>query len=190
MADINRIRLPWRGDSIIGGGVTTLHFSGTDMGGPRAALLDFIEGIRAHIPAGVFIEIPPSGETIDVATGQPNGSWSSGTLTGTVGTADADHAAGVGTRIRWDTSAFTNGRRVRGATFIVPLAADAYDAAGNMDGSALATFQAASTALVTDTSPEFVVFTRPSAEHPVGATAVVTGATVNGKVSWLRSRRT
>lgn len=188
MADLKRLRVGWEGTGVVGPGVSTLHFTDVAVGFVPD-VWDMLQILKAYIPDTVVITLPNSGETIDVATGQANGTWTDGTASSTTCTGSPNYAAGVGARIAWQTAGFNNGRRVRGSTYLVPLSAAQYDQ-GTIGTTPLAAMNAAVAAFITAVDGEMVVYTRPTPTVPIGATAAVVGGVIPDKVSWLRSRRT
>jgi hypothetical protein len=189
MANLKRVRIDWTGTAVTGGGVTTLYFDATATGFV-SALATALTAWKAYLPNTVNYFLHNTGETVDMATGKPNGVWTDGSNASANGSSATPFAAGVGARVVWDTGGFNNGRRVRGASFLVPLVTTAYDVGGSIEATALSALQTAASALVTAQTPHFVVFTRPTAARPIGASAAVTAAVVPDQVSWLRSRRT
>lgn len=184
---LNRLLVSWEGSEIVGPGLSTFFYSGSMTGIP-AAVGTFFNAIKALVPAGETITIPSSGDTLDESTGELTGAWSASGGSSVATTGTANFAQGVGARIVWNTANVHLGRRVRGATFIVPLVASVYDAGGLVGTSAVSTLQTAADALVTATTSTWRIWSRP---NDVGAFAVsaVTGALVKRNVSTLRSRR-
>lgn len=92
--------------------------------------------------------------------------------------------------VNWLTSTFVGGRRVRGRTFLSPLAGGVADANG-LPLSAVQTAAnngAAQWILKGATAVDTVVWHRPKGIAP-GSTAVVTGTALDPKFAVLRSRR-
>ena len=96
---------------------------------------------------------------------------------------------GVGARVEWITGVVFNGRRVRGRTFLVPLAKSRFEGPGMLTSGCVSVLQAAASALVSAT--DLRIWSRPSgAPGALGGSALVSAAVVPDQVSWLRSRRT
>lgn len=188
MANLNRVRVELTGSAVTGGGVSTFYFT-AGATGFTAALGDFWEAVAAFMPDSCTVIVPNAGETIDLATGQPNGVWTDGTAESHTGSGGSNFFAGVGARAVWETLGYNNGRRVRGSTFLVPLRNGVADGAGTIESGVLSDLQDAADALVAAQSPDFVVWTR-AVGGTGGATSAVTAAVVPDKTSWLRSRRT
>ena len=188
MATLHRLRVPWTGSAVVGPGLSTFYFSGTMTGKP-AAVVAFFTAVAGAIAPGVTWTIPSSGDDLDDSTGQLLGAWSASGGGTVVSSGTGVFAAGVGARVVWETGNVHLGRRVKGSTFLVPLSAAQYQADGTIVNATSANLQAAGAALVTATTPDFRIWSRPNA---LGQFAVssVTAATSPDQVSTLRSRRT
>jgi hypothetical protein len=115
------------------------------------------------------------------------------TITG--GSVANNYSGASGLVINWRTAGVRNGRRVRGRTFLVPLAGGAYGTDGTIDNANITETVTAATALYTTASPiKLGVWARPKRDdlgnitedgsfHPVVAASVPDMAAV------LRSRR-
>lgn len=107
------------------------------------------------------------------------------------GALDSPYSAASGAVITWRTGTVKNGRRVRGRTFLVPLANVAYETDGTLNASALSTLQTAAQGMINNSGfSNPCVWSRPSA---VGATdgtfAMITSASIPDMGSILKSRR-
>lgn len=185
---LNRLLVAWDGPEVVGPGLSTFYYSGSMTGIP-AAVATFYNAVKALIPAGLTITVPSSGDTLDESTGELTGAWSASGGSTVSTTGSGAFSQGVGARIIWNTANVHLGRRVRGATFIVPLVGSVYDAGGLVGTVATGTLQTAADALVTATTSTWRIWSRP---NDVGAFAVsaVTSALVKRNISTLRSRRT
>lgn len=188
MADLDRIRVEWSGSSVVGAGLSTFYVTSGTSGAP-AAIAAFFNTIKAAMKSGESVYVPNTGDTIDVATGQINGTWTSGTSSTVVFTGSNQFAAGVGTRVAWLTSGIRAGRRVRGATYLVPLDASVYFTDGKIVASTVTAIQTAANTLLAALPGTLCIYSRPSGSLP-GMSSPIDSALVNGQVSWLRSRRT
>ena len=113
------------------------------------------------------------------------------------GTATQGYAGGAGYKVNWNTGVIRNGRRVRGATFIVPAALAIYTNVGEVSGAhqtlvntaankLIADFTAAGAPLAVWSRPTDATETKPAR---LGAlTGVVSGSTAQ-KSAILRGRR-
>ena len=157
--------------------------------GAPAAIATFFDTIKAAMKNGESVYVPNTGDTIDVASGAINGTWTSGTSSTVVFTGSNQYASGVGTRVAWLTNGIRAGRRVRGATYLVPLDASVYFTDGKIVGSTVTAIQGAANALLAALPGTLCIYSRPSGALP-GQSSPVQSALVNGQVSWLRSRLT
>lgn len=191
MATLARVRVSISGTTVIGGGVATFYSSNADPSAFNTALRAFFVSVSPFQPIGTVYSFEGGGDTIDEASGEINGSWSMTAPAVVNGGVNAAYAGGVGTRVVWATSGITRGRRVKGATYIVPLLASQYDVNGAIADASLTTMVTAANTLRAADSGSMRIYTRPNAAlGTVGKSQAVTGATVPDKVSWLRSRRT
>lgn len=189
MPTLMRLRVPWSGSPVVGGGISTFYHLTAGTIGYADDVADFFTAIRNGVPAGITWQVPSSGDTILDSTGELNGTWSEPGTGGTVTSAGTvNFANGVGARVVWNTNGIFRGRRVKGATFIVPLVSGVYLSDGTLDNATVATFQAAADALVA-ARPNLVIWSRPVDATP-GESNAITSAVAVDKVSWLRSRRT
>lgn len=188
MANLARIRVNWTGSPLVGPSVSTFYWDEADTGyvAKIAALFNAVKNIVA---VGVVWNIANTGDLVDIATGELTGSWTDGTTTTVSATQSGNFAAGVGARIRWSTSGIRNGRRVRGATFIVPLTVAAYDAGGSLSTTVIDACNTAAGAVFTGGTTGLRIYSRPVGGAG-GQSNVVTGGQCLDTVSWLRSRRT
>jgi len=182
------VRVALGGTGQVGPGVSTFYFADAHTGFV-ADLTAFYEDLKDRFPQGMTVSVPNSGDLIDEATGTLTGTWTDGTAGAVTGTAVDVFAQGVGARIVWNTSGVTNGRRVKGSTYLVPLVAGCYDTGGTLLTTPLGDFTTAAFNLWTAGGGNMVILTRP-VEGAGGKSSVVTSSSVPDKVSWLRSRRT
>lgn len=190
MADLFRCRVGWSGTGVVGPGVSTFY---STSGGPALndAARAFFNTIKWAFP-GTLVQwdFPGGGEIVDSFTGQATGAWSGGVTTPIISTSSfQQHPAGVGCRVVWTTPGFSHGRRVRGSTYLVPLANTMFSGDGTLDDDSRT--QIATAAEVFRAASGLAIHTRPKhAGESTGGHASVTGVIVPDKVSWLKSRRT
>lgn len=161
-------------------------------GGPIVTLTDgiraFFDAIKGIVPTGITITVQPSGDQINDVSGAITGAWSvdpgPAPVVGASGGTYAGNAGGV---VSWRTNGVVGNRRVRGRSFIVPLASTVYDTNG-LTSSAIATLQGAATALLTTADGNLAVWSRPTALR-AGSSHPITAATVPDLSASLRSRR-
>lgn len=189
MADVYRIRVSWSGAPVTGGGVSTFYTSSAPAT-LQGALITFINAIKVQFPPPLAWEVPNHGDVIDSVSGKITNAWTGGTTTSILANGtSSQYAAGVGARVRWNTSGFVNGRNIKGSTYFVPLSSPAYDNDGTINPGVLGNLQTAATALVG--AANMCIVTRPtSSTSNDGGFTAVSSATAVDKVSWLRSRRT
>lgn len=194
---LQRVRCPWTGSGVPGGGVSTFYVADPDL--PNlSALREFFAANQASFPTTVSVNFPNSGDIIDVASGQITGTWSvPGTVTGVGGTYAGEYAAGIGAQVRWLTGHIVNGRRVQGSTFLAPMALGIFDTDGTLDASVVSGLTTAGQTLL-GAQPTLAVYSRPKPARQgahgtlpavVGSYGVVTAVKVPDRPSWLRSRR-
>lgn len=186
---IHRLRVPWTGSAVVGGGLTTFYGNGATGGVEPAAVRSFFDAIKAFFPSGIDWVVPDGGDTLQEASGDLIGSWAKGGGGTVSGTASAAYAAGVGARVVWRTSAVFRGRRVRGSTFLVPLTSAQYENDGSLTNATRTALNTAASVLVAAPNPRLVVWSRPGPGW-AGVISEIDSAEVPDKVSWLRSRRT
>jgi hypothetical protein len=105
--------------------------------------------------------------------------------------ASAPYSAASGGVVTWRTAGVRNGRRVRGRTFLVPLASAAYQSDGTIASAVLTSLNTNFATFLSDTNSAVLgVYARPTFKGATdGAWFTVTGFNVPDKVAVLRSRR-
>lgn len=176
-------------------GYSVFHFDAPDdAAGPTA--LQCAEAVRSlaftwrtHLPSIVTINVDGAVERLDTATGQMIEILDVAAPLAVAGTATGTFSAASGACIQWTTNGVRNGRRVRGRTFVVPMAATGYDAAGTLSTGALSDLQTGATAFAADFAGA-VVYARPTAPGAADGVAYdINAGRVVDKVAVLRSRR-
>jgi hypothetical protein len=186
MADMKRIRCTWQGGGVIGPSVSTFYFDDAHTGF-QADLITFWDSVKTRLPSIVSVTVQGSGDVIESSTGALTGIWSEGSDTNVPGTGTAQCPQGVGGRIVWSTLGTTNGRRVRGTTFMIPLDASMYDTLGTLSASR-SDFVSAGNALLAASTNQLLIWTRPRPGTAGGINSVVS-CDMPDKISTLRSRR-
>lgn len=190
MATLARIRVTWTGSPVVGGGISTFYSSNSDPSAFCTALRTYFASVGASLAAGINIQVPGVGDTIEDTTGELNGSWSMSTPAVVTTSGSSNWAMGVGIRQTWLTSGITRGRRVKGTTFLVPLGGNLYDGTGSIADATVITLNAAATTLRGADSGSMRIFSRPSAPGASdGSSHAVIGNTAVDKVAWLKSRK-
>jgi hypothetical protein len=159
--------------------------------------------IKLYLPNVLKIDIMPDVEVVQENNGQLAGFLTltaPATVTGTAG-AGAQFAAAAGAVITWRTNTLRHNRRIRGRSFIVPIANTGFATDGTLDAG-LVTALTTQAGLVADAFDEaqLTVWARPTPimdengeptglYNEDGLAAFVTGHTVPDMGAILRSRR-
>lgn len=199
MGNILKVVTNWTG--LQGGnGYTNLYFEPIPEAGPiTQAMVDaalakvetFFTSWKAYRPPVTFTQVDPNVQEIDENSGEIRAFWAGVTAAPAAGLAsNAGHSAAAGACINWTTANALNGRRVRGRTFMVPLAAVALDVNGTIDNTALTAMRTAAATLHADgTNVRLVVWHRPTALGIDGGAYDVISSTISDKTAILTSRR-
>jgi len=197
MTDLYRVRAVWSG--FPGGpGVTTMYGL---VGVPMVPnLRAFFLALASLFPVDVSILVGSNGDVIDDASGELTGAWTTTPVLPVVGTANTFYAAPAGAEVQWNTTTILDGHRLRGRTFLVPLAASAYQSDGTISPAAVTIIQNAANTFFGASSGDLVVWHRPVVARPAdgsrpavtaraGGHGLVTGTVAVDKTVVLRSRR-
>lgn len=185
MANIDRIQVLWTGGLGLPG-ITT--FYSTPGGGHQADVVALFQALQPATPAGVSVEIPSTGDTIDDTTGELVGVWSFGTDTVYTGSAAGGYAAGVGALFSWSTAGIVAGRKVRGRTFIAPQASGQFDTNGSLTPAAQAFYVSHANDFLTAMGSDLLIWSRPTATR-AGSSHSVVSVSVPDRPTSLVSRR-
>lgn len=176
-------------------GYSVFHFDadsgdvGGTAGNAAGDVHSFFTMIADRLPTNVRVTVESEVATIDTATGEALSYEQLPPIDTVIGTASGSYAAPVGACVSWTTGTVRRGRRVRGRTFLVPLAGGAFDNSGTLITAAHTDIVAAAAALVGG-NQSFVVYGRPSGSGASdGIAAPVTGSRVTDQGAVLRSRR-
>lgn len=197
MANIDRVRVSLTGFGGAPGVATYYGLSGPALFPSVVALWG---GLAELMPASVSIKTENSGDTLNDATGDLVGSWSIAPTTGVVGVSTDVYAAPSGAAITWLTQTITAGRRLKGRTFVVPLAGTNYQNDGTLNAAAIVAILNRAQMFVDAQVGNAVVWhrpfagsaataTRPARPATVGSNGVITACRVTDKVAILTSRR-
>jgi hypothetical protein len=190
---LNRLVVAWSGTAVTGAAVSVLHFSASDNAAPPVAAVKAAFGLFPTLfPAGTVITIPNSGDKIDDTTGALTGVWAATGGGSVTGTNNTPCAAGVGACIGWTTGGIVNGtkgpRKLRGRTFLVPLASAVYAPDGSIADAVLPQLQQIADAI--KNSGPLAVWHRPTSLAAANGNSYgVISARVRDKVAFLSSRR-
>lgn len=197
MAPINRVRVVLTG--FVGQpGVST--FFCLDPATFTIALRAYYASLAQVFPSVLTADIEDAGDILDDVTGTLTGAWVGAVTAAVQGTAVGTYAAPAGAVVNWLTSTVVDGSRLRGKTFLVPLAGGIYQDDGSLSQSYLGIIRDASTTFSDAVAANFVIWhrnrvarpatpTKPAQTQRDGSSAVVTGVQVNDRVAVLRSRR-
>lgn len=188
-----RVTAEWTGFNG-GPGYSAFHFDAltpmADIQGLQARVAGLFYEIRPQLPEDVRVTVRPTSEIIDEVTGElidyvePEEAQS-----GYSGAASGGYSGASGAVINWNTATVARGRRVRGRTFLVPLAGAAYDDVGTLTSSTLSNLGRGADALYGgEADPDFCVWSRPR-NGSGGVLAPVISHRIPDLAAILRSRR-
>lgn len=203
---VHIVRTGWTGTSG-GPGLTQLAIDTTDsqfgpLTGAQAqsavnAVRAFWDTIKAHLPNELMLTVAPSVDYYLVHNAQLAGTVTAATSpTAVLGTAADTFSMAAGLKINLNTGAIQNGRRVRGAIFVVP-AANAFSLTGTASATAKTALNTAGATLLSALATgglKLCVWSRPlDATHPKGprdgTINTVSNMETNEKTAILRGRR-
>ena len=197
MTSISRVRIAWTG---IAGmpGVTTLYCLDALALVPQIGT--WLAPFLLRMPTGLQARVEAKGESLEDTTGVQDGFWSVAPQGALQASAGGVYAAPVGCHINWQTNTITDGRRLRGRTFMVPMSQNIYSANGTMEDGNRIALQQATSEFVVATNGNLLVWRRPREAVPAdgsrpaivaraGASGIVTSGAIPDKITVLRSRR-
>lgn len=179
-------------------GVSQMFLTGANI--PTQANIDairtFFAAFITYLPAGLTIQVPSSGDSMNAVDGKITGTWSVSTTPAVVtGTASGNYAGNAGAVVHWLGSDVINGRRLRGRTFLVPLGLVAFDSSGSLSTAFVSAATAAANAYISSNAGSAGVWARPFTDKvdPTksreGTIRDVTAVRVPDLAITLRSRR-
>lgn len=197
MVDIDRIRVTYTGWS---GGPGVSTFYATDAAALVPQLRIFFNHLADCFPAAVTIGCELTGDTINDESGLLTGGWAGGVFANVQGTDQFKFASPVGACVTWISDGVPWGYRVKGRTFLVPLAAVAFAEDGTLDNTKRGNMAGAAAELVTSATGNMKIWNRPRElevrEPPLeditqrdGTSWDVISSTVRDSPAVLRSRR-
>lgn len=152
--------------------------------------IQFFGALTSILPEDVSIQVQQEAAIIEETTGElldyrqatdPAGAWT--------GDATGGYSAPSGASITWNTSGIARGRRLRGRTFIVPLANSAYEDNGTLTSGAINSMTNAGNQLLDSSEgATAVIWSRPRGGSG-GVAFPINGFRVADKAAVLRSRR-
>ena len=152
----------------------------------------FWNNLQSRFPSVVQLAVQGDVEVIEQTTGEMKSVFNVTPPTVVTGSATSGVYSGpVGAVVNWRTAGVRNGRRVRGRTFLVPLANENFQNDGTIDPTKLASMNTVVAALADGTgTPDLGVWARPTAPGATdGQWYAVTSGSVPDLAAVLRSRR-
>lgn len=190
---ISRVTAVWTGFTGAPG-YTNFFFdafgAGDEVNAEVNRVFTFFNGIISLLPEDVTIQVQPEAAILDEASGALI-SYANADTTPTAnnGIASGSYSAPSGALVSWQTDAVARGRRLRGRTFLVPLANSAYEDDGTLASGTVNTINNAAGNLMGDgTGPALVIWSRPR-DGAGGSIGTVTDHRVPDMAAVLRSRR-
>lgn len=194
-----------------GPGLTVFHFGvpdlstfGVEESNNAVSKVDaFRQSLVAQLPYGVSLTTDPDVEALDVATGSLQAIYSTSPAAASVSTQGQSQpwTAAQGAVITWKTNTIKNRRRMRGRSFLVPMAISITEMNGTLAPGFATGLNASAAALRAPTgSTRLFVYARPVKDFTIPGTDVsytfaggkageVIGHSVPDTVAVLRSRR-
>lgn len=203
---IGCVRTSWAGTSG-GPGVTQIFVDDAGTFGPLTttqaqtavnAVRAFWFAVNQYLPNEITLTTSTTVDLYDPVTGVLTGSVVAPTAPATVaGTDTGSYSMAAGLRVALQTGVIRNGRRVRGAIYIVPGAAAAMSALGTVGSTPRTTINTAGATMISSLASgglRLLVYSRPvPAGEPngprVGDVAQVTAVETSEKGAVLRGRR-
>lgn len=165
MTDLCRVNVSWQ-NWPGAPGLSQFYFLNAAMQTNVDAVRTFFNSFTAILPSGLTITVPGSGDIIDSASGSITSAWSVTTPPAVVtAIGSGAYAGNAGAVIHWLTNDVSNGRRVRGRTFLVPLVSSSYEANGSLVAATITTITNAGNALRTTAAGNMRVYSRPVTAH-------------------------
>lgn len=190
---IHRVTARWSGFTGAPG-YSAFHFSAgggiiSDAQSSANRVMAAFQAVRSMLPDGVAVQVQPEVEVIDESTGVLEGYEDIDVDTYSPGSGSGGYSAASGAVINWRTDNVRNGRRILGRTFIVPLAGEAYQDDGTLNGAAITALNGFADELVGfDIDSRFGVWARPI-NGAGGQMADATSFRIPDMAAVLRSRR-
>jgi len=150
----------------------------------------FFADISLDLPSTTKIDVIGEAAVIDIPTGKMLDVIPFTPPTQASGGATGGVSAASGALIHWSTPNVRNGRRLRGRTFLVPLATGSFENNGTIIGASLTRIENAANGLRSVPGVTLGVYGRPTFKGASdGVWAIAASARVPDKQVVLRSRR-
>jgi len=178
-------------------GLATWYFNGTsatpngaDAADACARVRAFFDGIKGLLPTANTFQVSGAVDLLDPATGALSGSLSVTAPAVVTGTGGGQLPPANAILLTGQTGVIIAGRRLRGRSFISPVASGAMNAGLVSSGAISTTTTSANLSLTGVTASVPVVWHRPQAPGPSGGSvSPVTTYSVGSTFAVLRSRR-
>lgn len=203
-----RYKVEWTGFSGAPGytnlffGIAGDFFTPENVSEPVAKIDAWLNDLNTRVPGSVTLKLNSTVETIRVADGALTDFDSITPFARAAGTGTGAYSAASGAVVSWYTDGIRNNRRVRGRSFLVPIAGSALATDGRLAGATTTGLQTAANNLITPTASgaRLYIYARPTAIKDAagkptgeynadGVAFPVSAARVPSAVAVLRSRR-
>lgn len=146
------------------------------------------------LPNELTLTVDATVDIYEIVTGELVESFTASSAPAAVsGTNTGSFSFATGAKVTCKTATIANGRRVRGAIFIVPCGSDVFDNTGQVSSTPRTNWITAANTMktaITSAGLEMVVWSRPTTKGSNdGGISVITGFDVPTKGAMLRGRR-
>lgn len=159
-------------------------------------LRDALQALTNFLPQDVTLTFPRETELIEDTTGEMVDFLTMDPVVlDRQGLASGPYSAASGAAVEWRTLGVRRGRRVRGRTFLVPLANSGYEDDGTLASGVITALNAFAAEIADPDGPQFLVWSRPIRNPDTGAIIEegsshrIESGSVRDRVAVLRSRR-
>lgn len=199
VTELIKVTVNWTGFSGAPG-FTNLYFRDFSEGPVTQAMVDgslnradlFFSSVQTRVPNTVSLQVQNTVQIIEATNGELLRFMTGPAKTVRVGSGTGSYSAASGAVVNWQTDGVRNGRRIRGRTFLVPVAGSVLSANGTLDDTHRTSLTTAGLTLYQASADQGVlgVWARPTAPGATdGEWSAVTSHNVPDKVAVLRSRR-
>lgn len=197
--EIAKVTVKWTGFTGAPG-YTNFFFNDFTDGAITQAIVDgalartdtFVSNWESSVPAAVKLQVDNIVQIINVPDGKMTRFMTGPAKTLRTGSGTGVYSAASGMCFNWYTNGVRNGRRVRGRTFVVPVAGSALGADGSLDDTKVSGLRTVAAAFFAPGANQGLpgVYARPTAPGATdGAWFGTQSVTLPDKVAVLRSRR-
>jgi hypothetical protein len=198
MAEILKVKVNWTGFTGAPG-YTNLFFRDFSAGPVDQAMADgavsktynWLTNWQSSLPTSVTLTVDPVVDVVEETNGDLVRFLTTVPGAALTGTGTGNYSAASGACVNWYTNGVRNSRRIRGRTFMVPLAGNALGPDGTLDNTKVTGIRSATTTFISQTGAgDLGVWSRPSGPGATdGVWYAVSSFTLPDKVAVLRSRR-